>query len=59
VVAQGLAKAAVDSGLSRSLPDGLTWEQDLFADVFATEDATTGVQSFLEHGPGKAEFSGR
>jgi enoyl-CoA hydratase len=59
VVAQGLAKSAVDSGLSRSLPDGLTWEQDLFADVFATEDATTGVQSFLEHGPGKAEFSGR
>jgi hypothetical protein len=27
--------------------------------VFGTEDATTGVRSFLEHGPGKAEFSGR
>jgi enoyl-CoA hydratase len=59
VVAQGLAKSAVDSGLSRSLPEGLTWEQDLFADVFATEDATTGVQSFLEHGPGKATFAGK
>ena len=59
VVAQGLAKSAIDSGLSRSLAEGLTWEQDLFADVFATEDATTGVQSFLEHGPGKATFSGR
>ena len=59
VVAQGLAKSAIDEGLSRTLADGLTWEQDLFADVFATEDATTGVQSFLEHGPGKASFSGR
>ena len=59
VVAQGLAKSAIDEGLSRPLADGLTWEQDLFADVFATEDATTGVQSFLEHGPGKATFSGR
>ena len=59
VVAQGLAKSAIDEGLSRSLADGLTWEQDLFADVFATEDAKTGVASFLEHGPGKASFSGR
>jgi enoyl-CoA hydratase len=58
VVAQGLAKSAIDEGLSRTLPEGLTWEQDLFADVFATDDATTGVQSFLEHGPGKATFSG-
>ena len=59
VVAQGLAKSAIDEGLSRTLPDGLAWEQDLFADVFATEDATTGVRSFLEHGPGKATFRGR
>ncbi len=59
VVAQGLAKAAVDEGLSRPLADGLSWEQDLFADVFASEDAKTGVASFLEHGPGKATFSGR
>jgi enoyl-CoA hydratase len=59
VVAQGLAKSAIDEGLSRPLAEGLTWEQDLFADVFATEDAKTGVASFLEHGPGKATFSGR
>ena len=59
VVAQGLAKSAIDEGLSRTLADGLTWEQDLFADVFATEDAAAGVASFLEHGPGKATFSGR
>jgi hypothetical protein len=34
-------------------------EQELFAEVFATEDAATGVKSFLEQGPGKATFSGR
>ena len=27
--------------------------------VFETEDARTGVESFLRDGPGKAEFSGR
>jgi enoyl-CoA hydratase len=59
VIAHGLAKAAIDGGLSRALPDGLTLEQDLFADVFKTEDAQSGVASFLEHGPGKATFSGR
>ncbi|HVF31415.1 MAG TPA: enoyl-CoA hydratase-related protein [Acidimicrobiales bacterium] len=59
VVAQGLAKSAVDEGLSRTLAEGLTLEQDRFAEVFATEDARTGVGSFLEHGPGKATFSGR
>ena len=59
VVAHGLAKSAIDGGLSCSLPDGLTHEQNLFRDVFATEDAKTGVKSFLENGPGKATFSGR
>jgi enoyl-CoA hydratase len=41
------------------LNGGLDLEQQLFAEVFATEDARIGVQSFLEHGPGKATFSGR
>jgi enoyl-CoA hydratase/carnithine racemase len=59
VVAQGFAKRAVDSGLSASLSDGLALEQDLFSEVFSTEDAATGVKSFLESGPGKASFSGR
>jgi hypothetical protein len=27
--------------------------------VFGTEDARIGVASFLEHGPGKAQFVGR
>lgn len=59
VLAHGLAKRAIDEGLDRSLTDGLELEQQLFAEVFATEDAATGVQSFLTQGPGKAQFSGR
>lgn len=59
VVAQGLAKRAVDAGLDGTLSDGLALEQELFAEVFATDDASIGVRSFLEHGPGKASFTGR
>ncbi|MDP1820108.1 MAG: enoyl-CoA hydratase/isomerase family protein [Acidimicrobiales bacterium] len=56
VVAQGLAKRAIDRGLDITLNGGLDLEQQLFAEVFTTPDATIGVQSFLEHGPGKAAF---
>ncbi|HEY7070267.1 MAG TPA: enoyl-CoA hydratase-related protein [Acidimicrobiales bacterium] len=59
VVAQGLAKRAIDRGLQGNLAAGLDLEQQLFAQVFATEDARIGVASFLEHGPGKARFVGR
>jgi enoyl-CoA hydratase len=59
VVAQGLAKRAIDRGLDITLNGGLDLEQQLFAEVFATEDATTGVKTFLAEGPGKATFSGR
>jgi enoyl-CoA hydratase len=59
VVAHGMAKQAIDRGLDGSLDAGLELEHRLFADVFATEDARTGVASFLEHGPGKATFEGR
>jgi len=59
VQAQALAKAAIDRGLSGSLADGLAIERQLFADVFATQDSQIGVRSFLEHGPGKAQFTGR
>ncbi len=58
VVAQGLAKRAIDEGLQVSLEDGQDLEQALFAEVFDTRDAEVGVASFLEHGPGEAEFSG-
>ncbi|MFO7280172.1 MAG: enoyl-CoA hydratase-related protein [Thermoanaerobacterales bacterium] len=59
VVAQGLAKRAIDEGLQGSLADGLALEQRLFAQVFETEDARIGIASFREHGPGKARFVGR
>jgi enoyl-CoA hydratase/carnithine racemase len=59
LAAQALVKRAVDHGLSTSLGDGLRIERHLFVDVFATDDAGIGVQSFLEHGPGKADFTGR
>ncbi len=59
VVAQGLAKRAVDAGLAAGLAEGLALERQLFAEVFATEDAETGVRTFLEQGPGKARFIGR
>ena len=59
VVAQGLAKRAIDRGLQGSLAAGLDLEQELFAASFATEDARIGVASFLAEGPGKADFVGR
>ena len=58
LVAQRLAKKAIDDGLAYSLGVGLALEQELFVDVFATHDAAIGVTSFLANGPGKAEFTG-
>ena len=57
--AQALAKQAIDAAYDIPLPEGVTMEQELFVQVFETEDAKVGVQSFLEHGPGKATFKGR
>ena len=59
VAAHALAKRAIDAAYDGSLADGLDVERDLFVEVFETEDAKTGVQSFLENGPGKATFKGR
>jgi enoyl-CoA hydratase/carnithine racemase len=59
LAAQALAKQAIDRGLDTDLAAGLRLEQDLFAEVFATDDARLGVASFLENGPGKATFTGR
>lgn len=58
VLAQAMAKDAIDRGLSSTLADGLAIEQDLFTESFTTNDSQIGVKSFLEHGPGKAEFTG-
>ena len=59
LVAQGLAKRAINAGLDGSLAAGLALEQQLFAEVFATEDARIGIESFKQHGPGKATFVGK
>ena len=58
VLSQALAKQAIDIGLSVPLAEGLRVEQDLFVESFRTNDSQIGVASFLEHGPGKAEFTG-
>jgi enoyl-CoA hydratase/carnithine racemase len=52
------AKAAIDQGLDGDLATGLKIESHLFASLFATEDKQRGVASFVENGPGKAEFVG-
>lgn len=59
LAAHALAKRAVDEGLQHDVATGLALERELFEAVFRTDDATTGVQSFLDNGPGKAVFSGR
>jgi enoyl-CoA hydratase/carnithine racemase len=59
VVAQGLAKSAVDGGLEASLAEGLALEHEAFVAVAGTEDAARGLASFRENGPGKATFVGR
>ena len=58
VVAMGLAKRAIDEGLDGSLMRGNDLEAEAFVEVFGTDDAAAGVASFLEHGPGKATFTG-
>jgi enoyl-CoA hydratase len=58
-VALKAAKQAIDEGLDADLDTGLEIERLHFAGLFATEDARTGMRSFVENGPGKASFAGR
>lgn len=58
-IALRAAKQAIDSGLDVDLDTGLEIERLQFAGLFATEDQKTGMRSFIEQGPGKADFSGR
>jgi enoyl-CoA hydratase/carnithine racemase len=53
------AKLAIDGGLDGDLASGLRLETQLFTSLFATDDRTIGMTSFVENGPGKAEFTGR
>jgi enoyl-CoA hydratase/carnithine racemase len=53
------AKEAIDRGLEVDLETGLEIERVQFAALFATEDRAIGMKSFVENGPGKANFIGR
>ena len=53
------AKESIDSGLEVDLTTGLAIERQQFAAIFATDDRRIGMTSFVEQGPGKAEFTGR
>ncbi len=57
-LALAAAKAAIDGGMDTDLGTGLRLESHLFASLFATDDRTAGMASFIESGPGKATFSG-
>ncbi len=58
LTAQAITKRVIDAGLSTTLADGLALERAAFVEVFDTDDSRIGVASFLEHGPGKATFTG-
>jgi len=53
------AKEAIDRGLEVDLDTGMEIERMQFSGLFATHDRAIGMASFVEHGPGKAEFEGR
>ena len=53
------AKEAIDKGIEVDLATGLEIERIQFAALFATDDRSIGMTSFMEQGPGKAEFTGR
>ncbi len=58
-IALAAAKRAVDNGLNTDLATGLSIETTEFSALFATEDQSSGMNSFVTEGPGKAKFQGR
>jgi len=53
------AKESIDRGLEVDLDSGLEIERQQFAALFATQDRSTGMDSFVQNGPGRASFEGR
>ena len=51
-------KKAIMDGLHVSIEEAIAIEKREFVAAFQTDDSVTGITSFLENGPGKAEFSG-
>ncbi len=58
-VALAAAKLAVNKGMDCGKEEGLVIEAQGIALCFASEDQKIGMRTFLEKGPGKAEFVGR
>jgi enoyl-CoA hydratase/carnithine racemase len=54
-----MAKKAIDEGIEMDLDSALRLESTLFAATAASEDRRIGLDSFVENGPGKAQFTGR
>lgn len=59
LVALTAAKQAISRGTETDLDTGLLIERQAFAALFATEDQRIGMRSFIDKGPGQAEFVGR
>ena len=53
------AKRAIQDGYGQPIEDAIATEKREFVGSFQTDDSVTGITSFLEQGPGKAQFSGR
>ena len=52
-----LIKKVMMDGLALPLEDAIKLEAEAFGDCFETDDRLIGVQSFLDHGPGRATFT--
>ncbi len=52
-------KKAIMDGLHVSIEEGMAIEKREFVASFQTDDAVVGINSFLENGPGKAQFTGK
>ena len=58
-VALAAAKQALQTGMETDITSGLLLEQRAFAALFSTQDQKIGMASFIEQGPGQAEFIGK
>ncbi len=54
-----MVKRAMMDGMHVSLDEAMKIEKREFVKAFQTDDAPIGIKSFLENGPGKADFTGK
>lgn len=57
-LAMQAAKAAIARGMETDIEDGLELERVHFASLFGTRDREIGMRTFIDKGPGQAEFTG-